>query len=36
MQPAQDLAMIRAQSRPDDLACLLVNGVRHDRKRMHI
>ena len=28
--------MIRAQSRPDDLACLLVNGVRDDRKRMHI
>jgi hypothetical protein len=36
MQPTQDLAVIRAQPRPGDLACFLVNGMRHHRKRMHV
>jgi hypothetical protein len=30
MQPAQDLAMIRTQPRPGDLACFLVDGMRHN------
>src|SRR6185503_4734903 len=36
MQPTQDLAVIRAQPCPGDLACLLIDGVRHHRKRVHI
>ena len=28
--------MIRAQPCPGDLACLLIDGVRHHRKRVHI
>jgi len=36
MQPTQDLAVIWAQPCPRDFACFLVNGMRHDRKRMHV
>jgi hypothetical protein len=28
--------VIRAQPCPGDLACLLIDGVRHHRKRVHI
>jgi hypothetical protein len=36
MQPAQNFPVVRAQPCPSDLACLLVNGVRHHRKRVHV
>ena len=36
MQPTQDLAVIRAQPCTGDFACFFINGVRDDRKRMHI
>jgi hypothetical protein len=36
MQPSQDLAVIRAQPRPGDFACFLIDGMRHDRKCVHI
>ena len=35
-QPAQHLVMSRTQPRPRDLAGFLVDGMRHDRKRMHV
>jgi prolyl oligopeptidase PreP (S9A serine peptidase family) len=36
IQPTQDLAVIRAQPCPGDLACFLINSVRHHRKRVHV
>jgi hypothetical protein len=36
VQPAQHLAVVWTQSRSRDLACFLVNGVRDDRKRVHV
>src|SRR4029453_15717295 len=36
MKHPQDFPIIRAQPRPSDLACFLVNGVRNHRKRMHV
>jgi hypothetical protein len=36
MRPTQNLAVIRAQSCTGDFACFLIDGMRHDRKRMHV
>jgi hypothetical protein len=36
MQPPQNLAMIRAQPCPRDFSRFLINGVRDDRKCMHV